>query len=575
MQEVVVPKYRYYTANLLTGEVVMEVPFEGVSWERKISTAGSFQGSIAVPGNTYDYTPRETSVEDHFDLYNSTVPGKYALYVMRDGVCVWGGIIWSREYNVKDRVLSVTALEMVSYLHHRVYWKSFSTDVYQSSNNYTDSDTIKSMLETLVKCVNYDIDEIEVGSSITSNDPYAYIASDVHTRLNSYSVTDGVATFNCLEAHGLVTGDTVFIYGTGTSLDTGNVSGAVVTVTGDTTFTVSTTLSNTGGSVIIDPVTSPQVYISATYVIKKSTYDLLQTSSNINILTDIDTDLDDYYTSALGDANPFEFRGSKMLYVGEIIDNFAVNGVPVKSATAYQDTDRTLRTRFDYFIQSDYDPTTRKFTNTFKAWLVRKDINDPTLLTDYGIPSLDTLYGPSKLGAGNIIFEHPGNIVDLTVKEDGDSAATRFWMVDSENDLGPTAAPYYGSSTNLEYLSAGFPILEVASTDQNLYVTSDDQVAPYAKQRAYRLAPPIGEYTVTVNGSISPRIGEYLPGDWCVVIPNDPFISNRLKPPYENRTGLLVRKIRSMRVSVPDNPSFPETVDLELIPEWEVAQVNG
>jgi hypothetical protein len=72
------------------------------------------------------------------------------------------------------------------------------------------------------------------------------------------------------------------------------------------------------------------------------------------------------------------------------------------------------------------------------------------------------------------------------------------------------------------------------------------------------------------NGSLDPKVGTYWPGDWCVVITDDSFLNNRLKPPYENREGLLVRKINSIKVSVPDNPSFPETVDLELIPEWEV-----
>ena len=50
-------------------------------------------------------------------------------------------------------------------------------------------------------------------------------------------------------------------------------------------------------------------------------------------------------------------------------------------------------------------------------------------------------------------------------------------------------------------------------------------------------------------------------------------MNNRLKPPYENREGILVRKIASMSVSVPDNPAFPETVDLDLVPEWEVNSV--
>ena len=154
--------------------------------------------------------------------------------------------------------------------------------------------------------------------------------------------------------------------------------------------------------------------------------------------------------------------------------------------------------------------------------------------------------------------------------EDADSAATRTWMVDNNNDLGNSALKYYGSYTNLTYLEDGFPILETAITDRDLAVSSDEQVAPYAKQAGYRLAPPVGNFKVVVNGSMPPYAGSYKPGDWCVVVPNDSFIEYRLKPPYENRTGVLVRKIRSYRVTVPDFPAFPESVELELIPEWLV-----
>ena len=132
------------------------------------------------------------------------------------------------------------------------------------------------------------------------------------------------------------------------------------------------------------------------------------------------------------------------------------------------------------------------------------------------------------------------------------------------------AEKYYASYTNLPYLGDGWPILETAITDRDLKTYTDQDVAPYAKAVGYRLAPPIGDYKVTVNGSLDPKVGTYKPGDWCVIIPGDTFISNRLTPPYENREGLLVRKILSIKVSVPDNPAFPETVDMDLIPEWEV-----
>ena len=80
-----VPVYRYFTVDLLSNEILQEIPFRGVSWGRALKSAGSFSGRIPVIPET-----------DSMDLYNSTLPGVTALYVVRDDVAVWGGIIWSR-----------------------------------------------------------------------------------------------------------------------------------------------------------------------------------------------------------------------------------------------------------------------------------------------------------------------------------------------------------------------------------------------------------------------------------------------------------------------------------------------
>jgi hypothetical protein len=80
-----VTEYRYFTTDLLTNQVLAEIPFKGVSYERALKAAGGFSGNIAITEETSTY-----------DLYDSTMPGKTGLYVVRNGVCVWGGIIWGR-----------------------------------------------------------------------------------------------------------------------------------------------------------------------------------------------------------------------------------------------------------------------------------------------------------------------------------------------------------------------------------------------------------------------------------------------------------------------------------------------
>jgi hypothetical protein len=115
--------YRYFTTDILTNNVLAEIPFKGVSYERSIKTAGAFSGSIPVIPTTGGAAGTES-----MNLYDSTMPGKTALYVMRGDECVWGGIIWTRSYDVITRNLTVNASEFQSYLHHRVAWKTWSHD---------------------------------------------------------------------------------------------------------------------------------------------------------------------------------------------------------------------------------------------------------------------------------------------------------------------------------------------------------------------------------------------------------------------------------------------------------------
>jgi hypothetical protein len=536
-----VPEYRYFTADILTGRVVMEVPFEGVSWERKVNSAGSFSGKIAVPGSSADFgSQRVTTEEDHFDLYETTMPGRHALYVMRDGVCVWGGIIWSREYDIIDKTLTVSGLEFVSYLFHRVYWKNL---------DYSNGITVRALLTGMVNEVLTD--------QPTSNDGLGYSASDTHRQIVSYARdTAGVVTITTYENHGYFEGLEV------------TVQGLPAGFTGQ--FFISEIASATVFKYETGTLSSPVASTPATGGVSPTgTQQTVERSAAVNMTVLVSPELDDYLILGTGDVSQFTFSGTSMSYVGEIIANFANNGVACVPVTDVFVIENIVSQRFDFTVDCAYDPATLGFTNTFKAWPVKKDLNDPTRGTEIAL-GLETLYGPSNLGAGALIFEHPGNIVNLQVTENADAAATRTWVIDNQNDLGANAAPYYSSYTNVNYLAAGWPILEVASSDRDYSVESDQELAPHSLEAGQRLSPPIGEYTVTVNGSLSPEVGSYLPGDWCVVIPGDVFIKNRLRPPYENREGVLVRKIVSFKVSVPDNPAFPEVVDLELRPEWEV-----
>jgi hypothetical protein len=111
--EVTPADYRYYTVDLLTNNVIAEIPFTGVSYSRALSKAGSFSGDIPMIDAT-----------SSFNLYETTMPGKTALYVLRNGVCVWGGIIWSRSYSPANKTLTIDGQEFISYLYHRAVWQT-------------------------------------------------------------------------------------------------------------------------------------------------------------------------------------------------------------------------------------------------------------------------------------------------------------------------------------------------------------------------------------------------------------------------------------------------------------------
>ena len=105
--EVTPVDYRYFVCDLQTNNLLAELPFRSVTFSRSLGEAGTFTGDLPVVEATYNYS-----------IYENTLPGKTALYVVRNGVCVWGGIIWGRTYSLIDKIVSITAAEFQSYFSH-------------------------------------------------------------------------------------------------------------------------------------------------------------------------------------------------------------------------------------------------------------------------------------------------------------------------------------------------------------------------------------------------------------------------------------------------------------------------
>jgi len=67
--------YRYFVTDIVSNTLLAEIPFQGVSYGRALKGAGSFSGKIPVIDKTAS-----------FNLYDSTMPGRTALYVTLNGI---------------------------------------------------------------------------------------------------------------------------------------------------------------------------------------------------------------------------------------------------------------------------------------------------------------------------------------------------------------------------------------------------------------------------------------------------------------------------------------------------------
>jgi hypothetical protein len=98
--------YRYFTADLLTGDVLGELPLYGVYMDKQLNTAGNFTGTFRLG----------TNIEDDVELIGASYPQRSAIYCQRDGQTVWGGIIWSRTFGSQAGTIQLSAQTFESYI---------------------------------------------------------------------------------------------------------------------------------------------------------------------------------------------------------------------------------------------------------------------------------------------------------------------------------------------------------------------------------------------------------------------------------------------------------------------------
>jgi len=644
--------YRYFTADILSNSVIAEIPLKSVSYERAIKGAGDFSGKIPViDGNAA------------LNLYESTMPGKTAIYVVRNNVCVWGGIIWSRSYNAKQRVMTINGSEWTSYFYHRNIWKTYTHD-FEATVVVTSG-----VAQVTIENGNY---EVPVGSSIrlifyevgdfvyngyyivesspaptdtvfyvsapsVPNGTYTlatlYVRSDAYDYMRQlidsalvdftnidfpndeiepatatrYTVTNkqllsNVVTLTTSTAHNLIVGQTVQVENVDSALDgtyevssiptstsftydlvdTNIASTAVSNVTlsvtnkaytaGIATLTTSSSHGLAVGNVVtvdgVDSTTANELTFNGTYSVAStpsattftySTYALNSISSAAasGTATIVRAAVSSTYGEFPANAD-IGLDYSDLGYADKNLENATYRGYLLKSVGEELDEYSDSIDGFEYRVDCDYDPTTGSFTRT----LVFIPINFPNP------PAAGEVSPISRFGADQLVFEFPGNINDIDVKESSENAATRFFVVGNIPDLGDDISQPYAAASATDLLAAGWPLLDQEEEKQDI---SDEQILyDHAARYLNEFRPPVADITISVNGSLSPVVGTYFPGDWCSIIANDEFIRQRLSSDLEVRDTVLVRKIDSIKVNVPDTPSFPEQVSLELVTEWEV-----
>jgi hypothetical protein len=101
-----VAEYTYQIIDLRTQTFLAELPFEAVSFTLLLNGSGKFQGTIVVGPDL------RTS---GLDLYDLTTPVRRCIYVLRDGVPLWGGLIWTRKYDSATKHLDLNCGDWWSY----------------------------------------------------------------------------------------------------------------------------------------------------------------------------------------------------------------------------------------------------------------------------------------------------------------------------------------------------------------------------------------------------------------------------------------------------------------------------
>lgn len=374
---------------------------------------------------------------------------------------------------------------------------------------------------------------------------YAEIAPKQYT-LTKRATLRKITTYTTSAAHALSVGDTVVIdnvpditrqVGDVSRVDVYNGQYVITGVPSTTTFTHSTLIPADDSVNFTTMAKNPNAYVISYPLVQVGTYGPYPQFADIGITFDeADRAFFDVDISTEG------VRGFNLTSVGEFLDTFA-NATDGSS-------------RFEYRIECRYDDTAQRFERVFRFIPVSSGYN-----------YTDAEAGIKYLGADAVVFEYPGNISSFSISENAEDAMTRMFVVGNKEGLDENASQPYSAASS-PALRLGWPLLD--ATEDSSDIDDEGMLSQVAERYIGEAIPPLMDFSISINGSISPVVGSYSPGQWCSIIVDDEFVRMRLESDYEPRNDVLLRRIMSIKVSLSDSSTFAEKVSLDLVPEFEV-----
>lgn len=101
--------YTYLTTDLRTNTVLGEIPLHGVTLDCQLNTPGN----MTAGANLDD--PRIADA----DFISRTIPGRTAFWAYRENKIVWGGIIWTRQWEAQGKTFTFSGQTFESYATRR------------------------------------------------------------------------------------------------------------------------------------------------------------------------------------------------------------------------------------------------------------------------------------------------------------------------------------------------------------------------------------------------------------------------------------------------------------------------